>query len=127
MGTKFKNENLTYPLHQYYKTFDQYEKLFDLLKNSLKTFKEIAEELNLRESTVKKINYGKLQFQKDIDYPIRKTSSIKAKADLIKDLLINSELSGEEIKKIAKCSGQTINRINLGETHFDSKLNYPLR
>lgn len=126
-GKKFKKDNLSYPLFQYYKTDDQYNKLYDLLINSSKTLKQIVQELNIGESTVKKINYGKMRFNPNIDYPIRKGNSLQRRSLKIKELLLTTNLSFYEISNQLNVSIQTVERINNGQTFNDVKLKYPLR
>ena len=46
---------------------------------------------------------------------------------LVKTLLKNSKLSTKEIANLTHYNISSINRINLGELHFDSTLNYPIR
>ena len=49
------------------------------------------------------------------------------KANRVKDLLLNSTLTIPEIMVETKVSQETVRRINIGESHHDSNLNYPLR
>lgn len=124
-GTYYYNPQEQYPLFQYYKTDNDYQILIDLLLNSELSFKQISEELKIGESTVKKINYGKLRKGLYHTYPIR-TSHQQRKANKIKELLILGK-SNREILLEVDVSLATINRINNGETNFDEKLVYPLR
>lgn len=84
---------------------------------------DIAKQLNIGYSTVKKINSGRLRKGLYPSYPIRK----KDKADYIKEELLNSSLSFVEISKKYNCSVETVRRINKGETHKDNNNTYPLR
>lgn len=126
-GTYFFDENETYPLFKYYKSDEDYDELIDLLLNSSLSLANIAKQLNMGESTVKKINEGRLRPGLYPSYPIRKKSVYAMKADRIKDLLLNSNLSKQEIMKAVDCSSETVRRINIGESHKDSMLSYPLR
>lgn len=125
-GLCFKQENESYPLYQYYKTNDDYEQLIELLLYSDLTLKEIAEKLNIGYSTVKKINSGALRKGLYPNYPIRKITPQQAKANRIKEMLLQGA-SDREILLEVDVSKETIKRINLGETNKDSNLIYPLR
>ena len=81
----------------------------------------------MAESSVKKINYGKMHYDPNLTYPIRKISGPKAIANQIKELLINTTDSFSEIAKKCGSSINTVQRINLGQTHYDKELSYPLR
>ena len=79
-GLKYFDDSLSYPLRKYYKTgLEEYGELMFLLKNSYLSFREIAEQLGMGESTVKKINYGALQHDENISYPIRKFDTRRIK------------------------------------------------
>lgn len=125
-GVYHNDSTENYPLYQYYKKDEEYAELIDLLKYSDLTFKEIASKLNIGESTIKKINYGKLRNGLSKEYPIRKITPQKRKANKVKELLINN-YSDNEIMSIVKVSQETIRRINLGLTNKDENLSYPLR
>jgi hypothetical protein len=79
------------------------------------------------ESTVKKINYGKLRNGLYPSYPIRKITPVKKRANKVKDLLLNTNLSKKEIMQMVGVSDETVRCINLGKTHYDPNLSYPLR
>ena len=91
------------------------------------TLKQISEKLNIGYSTVKKINAGTLRHGLSNTYPIRDKSVYEIRADIVKNLLINTNLTKAEIMLQAKVSEETVRRINIGETHYDSNLTYPLR
>jgi hypothetical protein len=83
--------------------------------------------LKIGHSTVKKINEGKMKKGLYPNYPIRKKSVYETRADQIKDLLLNTKYTKQEIMKIANCSDETIRRINIGESFHNNNLKYPLR
>ena len=87
---------------------------------------EIAEKTGMAYSTIKKINSGALQFNENESYPLRKINSISQKADVVKQMLMNNKTNAEIIAATG-VSSSTIGRINRGQTHYDSKLTYPLR
>ena len=95
-----------------------------LLKNSYLSFREIAEQLNIGESTVKKINYGTLQHDDNISYPIRKFDTRKIKK-VHRELM--SDKTWQEISKSTKTSIEKLKQINSGEIEFVDFLKYPLR
>lgn len=126
-GKAYIQQKINYPIRKNYKRgLEDYSELIRLLKTTVKSFKDIAEELNISESSVKKINYGKMCFDSNVDYPIRKIN-IFSKNEKVKDYLLNSDLSISEIAQLCSCSRRTVDRINRGETHHDDKLSYPLR
>ena len=126
-GVYYYDDKEIYPLYKYYKEDADYDELIDLLLNSTYSLKKIAEMLDMGESTVKKINEGKLRKGLYPNYPIRKKSIYETRADKIKDLLINSNYSKKEIVEMTKSSDETVRRINLGISFYDDKLTYPLR
>lgn len=126
-GKFFFEEGLNYPLFRYRFHEDKYLELYNLLKDTNLTFSKISEETGLSVATIKKYNSGLLRSNESYDYPIRKLSSAQMKAKEIKNLLINSNFSLLEIEKKCQTSLRTIKRINLGESHNDETLNYPLR
>lgn len=126
-GTYWKDKHETYPLFKYYKDDSDYDELIDLLLQSELSFREIAEQLGIAESTVKKINYGTLRKDLYPNHPIRTITPIKKKANKVKDLLLNTSLTYKQIKEMVGVSNETIRCINIGKTHHDDNLKYPLR
>lgn len=126
-GVYFKDDNENYPLYKYYKKNEDYDELIDLLLNSTYSLSKIAEILNIGYSTVKKINEGKLRKGLYPTYPIRKKTVYEQRAEKVKELLINTNLTYKEITKITGASDDTIRRIRIGECFKDASLNYPLR
>lgn len=127
-GVYFQDDAESYPLYKYYKKDEDYDELIDLLLNSYYTLAQIAEMLNMGYSTVKKINAGTLRKGLYPNYPIRKNKSTgnSFRAEKIKELLKENKMSKKEIAKMMNVSAETIRRINIGETFFDSNLTYPL-
>jgi len=93
-GVYFRDDNETYPLFKYYKEDADYDELLDLLLNSPLTLFDIAKQLNLGYSTVKKINQGTLRHGLYPTYPIRQKTAYQQRADIIKALL-KQNLSNE--------------------------------
>lgn len=126
-GIYYFDEKEKYPLFKYYKEDEDYDDLINLLLNSTYSLSKIAEMLEIGHSTVKKINEGKMKKGLYPNYPIRKKSVYETRADQIKDLLLNTKYTKQEIMKITNCSDETIRRINIGESFYNNNLNYPLR
>ena len=126
-GVYFFDEKETYPLFKYYKEDEEYDELINLLLHSTLSLAEIATQLNMGYSTVKKINAGTLRKGLYPTYPIRKKQPREIRADQVKDLLLNSDLSKNEISQITGASSETVRRINNGESFKDALLSYPLR
>lgn len=126
-GVYFYEENQNYPLYKYYKEDSDYDELIDLLLNSPLSLQEIASKLELGYSTVKKINAGTLRKGLYPTYPIREKTPNEIRADKIKDLLISTNFTFQQIADLVKSSKNTVARINKGETFKNKNLNYPLR
>lgn len=122
-GIRYYEEEENYPLRKYYKEDEEYDELINLLINSNLSLAEIARQLNMGYSTVKKINSGRLRNGLYPTYPIRKTN----RSDRIKNYLINSNKTIHEIAQLMNCSEETVKRINKGETFKDSSITYPIR
>ena len=125
-GKYYFDEKEVYPLYRYYKNEEEANYIKDLLKNTSLKMTEIAEKTGMAYSTIKKINSGALQFNENESYPLRKINSISQKADIVKQMLMNNKTNAEIIAATG-VSSSTIGRINRGQTHYDSKLTYPLR
>jgi len=70
-GLAYFDSKESYPLRKYYKEAEGYSELLHLLKETKLSFRVIAEKLNISQSTVKKINYGKLRPELSETHPIR--------------------------------------------------------
>lgn len=125
-GLRYVMEGYSFPLRKNYKTgLEEYGELIDLLQHSILSFKEIANRLGVAESSVKKINYGKMQYDKNFNYPIRKfdTRTIKK---IQRDIIL-TDLTIEEIAINNKVSVKRVKDIISGKVLFNSILKYPLR
>lgn len=125
-GMYYRENNETYPLCKYYKDKDEINYIKELLINSSISMKELAKQLGISYSTIKKINSGSLWKDDKIDYPLRKISSGKQRAIEIQKMLLNGA-SNEEIIAKTNVSTITVRRINNGESYKDNSLHYPLR
>ena len=127
-GKFFFDEKDKYPLCSYRIDKDTYDLLIEDLEKPLLTFKELASKYELGESTVKKFNYGTLRNgYYNGEYPIRKLTPSKYKAEIVIEALLNTNLSKTEIMSLAGVSEETVRRINLGLTNKKDDLVYPLR
>lgn len=125
-GIYYYDENEVYPLYKYYNNEDEVNLIKNLLTQTDKPMTKIAEETGMAYSTIKKINSGDLQYDKNQSYPLRKISSGEQRAEIIKQMLLKKK-TNQEIISITGVSASTIKRINKGETYYDSQLSYPLR
>lgn len=126
-GLYFYDKNQDYPLYKYYKDDSDYDELIELLTNSTLSLAEIAKYLDMGYSTVKKINAGTLKNGLYPTYPIRKRDVRAMRADKIKDALLHTDMTYQEIIDLYGSSKETIRRINIGESFKDDNLVYPLR
>lgn len=128
-GIRYSSEDDIYPLRKNYKNgLGEYGELIHLLQHSVLSFREIGEKLNMAESSVKKINYGKMQYDSNFNYPIRKfdTRSI----NILEKELIYSNLSLEEIAEKHNKTLRYVKNVNNGvykKDLLDKLYSYPLR
>ena len=140
LGKRYYDNNLNYPLrkikvyHSEILTEDEIEKIRISLKTNYKiTMKEIAKEYNVSETTIQRINQGKMPYFTNIySYPIRKKNQNFCKFDLedikkIINLLKNSSLSQIEIAKQFNCDRKLIGQINSGKKYHQEEETYPIR
>lgn len=126
-GTYFFDDSEEYPLYRYYKQDSDYDELIDLLLNSSLRMSDIAKQLNIGYSTIKKINAGTLRHGLYPTYPIRSKSANEMRADKIKHLLINTKIPKIKIEQMLNVDAETVRRINIGQCFKDNNLSYPLR
>lgn len=125
-GIYFHDNTIEYPLYKYYKEDNDYDELIDLLLNSEYSLSQIAKMLNIGYSTVKKINAGTLRHGLYPNYPIRKKSANEMRADKIKNLLLNTDMTNSQIAKMVGSSEETVRRVKIGAVFKDNSLSYPL-
>lgn len=101
-------------MYNYYKDDNDYDELIDLLLNSEIRMSDIAKQLGIGYSTVKKINAGTMRNGLYPTYPIRKLSANEMRANKIKDYLINSKYTKTQISNLLNVDLETIRRINVG-------------
>lgn len=126
-GVYFADDKTEYPLFKYYKSNEDYDELINLLLYSDLSYRAIAQQLGIGESTVKKINYGTLRKGLYPSYPIRKKTPLQIKGEKVQSLLLTTNLTKKQIAQQCKCDEETVSRINSGKTHHNDTLTYPLR
>ena len=102
----------------------------DLISTKL-TSKEIAEKYECKEATVWRVNYGRTAHCDELQYPLRKFCDKLSSEDVynIHILLLESDMSINEIASKYNISSETIKRLNSGKTkkYRDNRFTYPLR
>lgn len=114
---------------------EQIEEIIEILKYTYRQYEDIAKQYNVSISAIKQINSGDCHPLKGIKYPIRKYKNSGAPACTyeqvteISDLLMNSDISCNQIAKIFNVDLQTVYNINNGNAkrYRRDELNYPLR
>lgn len=71
-GASHRRDNLKYPIRNIFLSQDKIHEIISLLSDSSYTEKDIADILNVKRSTVYRINTGASYRQENIEYPIRK-------------------------------------------------------
>ena len=117
---------------------EEIDKVIDLLKNTSKTFQEIADECEMSLTHIYNINVGERRKRDNIQYPIRdpKTKGTRGliftqeQVKEIHEYILNNPL--EKFKDIAEkfhCTDFTIRNINQGKTkaYILEGYTYPLR
>lgn len=114
---------------------DQIEEIIEILRYTYRQYEDIAKQYGISISAVKQINSGDCHPLRGIVYPIRryKNSGVPActyeQVTEICHLLMNTEISCNQIAKIFNVDLQTIYNINNGNTkrYRRDGLSYPLR
>lgn len=106
-------------------------KVKDLLKKSNLTMKEISEQTGYDISAVKRINYGVIWYDENLNYPIRKPELTKQEAnDRALEIIFELKNTNATQKAIAEKFGvsrSTVTMINLGQNNKIPELEYPIR
>lgn len=105
-------------------------KIIDAIKSTDASFVEIAANYGISRTMVTSINKGAVYHQDDLSYPLRKDSNRKISLEIINsikaDLLQRTYDSYKAIAHLYKVSPTTVSDINIGKTHVDANLTYPL-
>lgn len=105
-------------------------RVMDMIQNTNKSFKEIAQLCNYNTSSIDRINKGELWFDSDLNYPLRREITYSFKQEraynIISDLL-ETNLTQKDIAKKYNVGRTTITAINNGQNFKQKDLDYPLR
>ena len=105
-------------------------KIIDAIQSTDDSFVEIAAEYNVSRTTITNINKGSAYHRDNLYYPLRDDSSRKIKStviEAIKEALLHKQHdSYTKIANTYNVSPTTVSDINIGKTHFDANLIYPL-
>ena len=113
-------------------TIKQAEEIKEKIKTTQKTFIEIGNEYNVTQYCISDINRGKSFRDDNTEYPIRKIS-IRSyidenKINIILDMLLNTDMTQENIALAVDICPYTVGEINRGKNSWcPPELNYPLR
>ena len=107
----------------------EFLEIVDLLINSKISLKEISIKFNCSQTTISKINNGKCYYNKNYNYPLRKTTKAlsEEKIEIIYNELKNTNKSMKQIAEELGVGRSTIERINSGKTHRIENYFYPIR
>lgn len=130
-GAYYHNEYLKYPIREYFLSNEKLKRLIYSLKYELdKSIQDIANEFDLCPSTVSEINTGKERTVNWVNYPIRIgkiTNPLYEKHEEIKELLLSTQLTFQEIARKYNVAIGSIQAINVGKSWIDNNINYPIR
>ena len=104
--------------------------MFDLILNTSKQLKEIAQETGYDYSTIKRIQAGTIWHKENLKYPLRKETGRKyqeERAEMIIEDLLNTKLTQKQIAEKYGCARSTVTAINIGQNNRKENLTYPLR
>ena len=113
-------------------TIQQADEIKQLLANTERPFHDIGADYGVTLYCISDINRGRSFIDNAIDYPIRKTPSRsyidESKINIILDMLLNTNMTQEEIGLATDVHPYTIGEINRGTNSWCPKdLSYPLR
>ena len=93
------------------------------------TRKSIIKNNKVTNDIVRHINDGTSWYNESLNYPLRPKESIinNYKADMIIDLLQNSDWSHRQIAALVGWSKSAVTMINIGQNHHKDNLDYPIR
>lgn len=130
-GEYYHNENLKYPIREYFLSNEKLKRLIYSLKYELdKSIQDIANEFDLYPSTVSEINNGKERRVDWVQYPIRVgnvTNPLYEKHEEIKELLTTTQLTFQDIARKYNVAVGSIQAINEGTSWKDHNIEYPIR
>ena len=107
------------------------DEVIELLKHTTLSFQEISEQTGISVVTLSEINTGMRRHCSNEQYPLRELTQgrkfTKSMINDVKDLLINSTLSMNEIARQFNVCPATIRNINIGKRYYNETWDYPLR
>lgn len=127
-GHTWNYYNLSYPLRsERARNEERALKVINLLKNTQKSMKEIAQEVGWGESQISMINRGSNHHQENIQYPIRKKP--RDNSALVPDCvkMLQEGKSNGEISELLGVSCKWVSSVNVGKAYHNDTLNYPIR
>lgn len=104
--------------------------IYNDILNSNMTWKELSEKYNCNMKVFQHINQGKTNRLEGYTFPLRaKPTKKKGNPHLeeIIDLLLNSDMTFEDIGRKFNISGKTVSDINYGRTNIKDDIVYPIR
>lgn len=111
-------------------TEEEIDEIIQMIKDKV-PFNDISKQFNISISHLSGINKGNKHHRDDEVYPLNDmtqgTKLTKSDVETIIDLLINSNLEQYQIAEQFNVAQTTISKINLGKTHHNNNLQYPLR
>lgn len=137
-GKRRRDRNRTYPINEMTRgrkiNSEQLQEIICLLQNTDMTCAEIGQKYNVSGTEIQKINYGSIQRQEGITYPIRTriishkkhTLTAEELSELCNDI-INTNISFNQLANKYNISTTTVYNINKGTSRKNDKYTYPLR
>lgn len=137
-GKRRRDRNRIYPINEMTRgrkiNSEQLQEIICLLQNTDMTCAEIGQKYNVSGTAIQKINYGSLQRQEGITYPIRTriishrkhTLTAEELSELCNDI-INTNISFNQLANKYNISITTVYNINKGTSRKNDKYTYPLR
>ena len=130
-GEYYSDENRKYPIREYFLSDEKLKRLFYSLKYEKdKTLSDIANEFGLNQSTVSEINSGKERYVEWNKYPLRSgkvTNPLYNCHEKIKQILMNTNRTYQDIAREYDVAIGTIQSINSGFSWHDDNIDYPIR
>lgn len=143
-GKHYRKEGIEYPIrknrgiteyNEKYNSFskEQLDTALYLLRTTKLTSGQISKQTGISVTVITSLNNGRHPYCKlvDLTFPVRKTrKNIKLTSDeiiKIKEELLNSSYSIQDIANHFKCDRSTISDINQGKRHSKENEKYPIR
>lgn len=111
-------------------TQTEVKQIQSLLKETKKTIAEIAKQFNYSESSIDRINRGKIWYNENIAYPIRAENSQQFRQERMESIvqdLIYTTLTQAQIAEKYSIGRTTVTAINRGQNFQQENIDYPIR